>query len=78
MKKILIIGCAALALAGCNKGGTSDQYDSGSGVGSSSSLTNTPSTTPSQSIPAPSDGGTIRQNGASPDSTLTTNSLNKP
>ena len=39
MKKILLIAgaAAALVLAGCDKGGTSDQYGTSSGTGNSAS-----------------------------------------
>jgi hypothetical protein len=35
MKRTLMIFCAALALAGCNQGGTSDQYSTGTGTATS-------------------------------------------
>jgi hypothetical protein len=39
-KSILVIGAAlSLVLAGCNRGGTSDQYGTGGGTGSSSNST---------------------------------------
>jgi hypothetical protein len=41
MKKVIFAIFAAVLLAGCNKGGTSDQYNSGTGGGSS--MSNSPS-----------------------------------
>src|ERR1043166_4986308 len=37
MKKLILIAGAALLLAGCNQGGTSDQYGTSSGTNTSSS-----------------------------------------
>jgi hypothetical protein len=47
MKKLFVIlGAAALILAGCDRGGTSDQYDTSSGnVTSSNSMPGANSTT---------------------------------
>ena len=59
MKKHLLIVCAAVALAGCNRGGTRDQYSTETGMGTSTNGQTTtinappPAAAPSEPTPAP-------------------------
>jgi hypothetical protein len=38
MKKLIVLGCAAFALAGCDRGGTGDRWDTDTGVGTDTNL----------------------------------------
>jgi len=73
MKKILVIACAASAfvLAGCNQGGTSDEYSTGTGMATNAPSQPAVGTMPSSSKNQPSPG-------ASSPSATTNIDLNRP
>ena len=87
MKKAILIVCAAFALAGCNRqqGGTSDQY--GTERGTSSTMTNAPSSSVTTSTntfgtsDTNSQGGATSQGGSgtgTSSSEIKTNSSSNP
>jgi len=61
MKKFILMAATALLLAGCDQGGTGDQYNSGSGSssspGTSGSDQNSPGTTTTNTAPPAAPGG---------------------